>query len=33
LFMKRHTYVVFAVMLRSGCEGAYLLGVGILGTT
>jgi hypothetical protein len=31
--MNSHTYVVFAVMLRSGCEGSYLLGVGILDTT
>ena len=29
----KDTYVVFAVMLRSGCEGAYSLGLLILDTT
>jgi hypothetical protein len=31
--MNWRTYVVFAVMLHSGCEGASLLGLRILNTT
>jgi hypothetical protein len=31
--MNSRTYVVFAVMLRSDCEGSYSLSMGILDTT
>jgi len=31
--MNSHTYVVFEVMLRGGCEGASSLGLLILDTT
>jgi hypothetical protein len=33
LFMKRRIYVVFAVMLCNGCEGACSWGLEILDTT